>query len=98
MNSMPPGSALRSFGAERSARGDGMPTVENIDVAAYTIPTDGPESDGTLEWGTTTLVLVQARAATVTGIGWTYGPAATAGVVADVLTGAVRGRSVHDLP
>ena len=32
--------------------------VENLDVAAYTIPTESPESDGTLEWDATTLVLV----------------------------------------
>jgi L-alanine-DL-glutamate epimerase-like enolase superfamily enzyme len=75
-----------------------MTTIGEIDVAAYTIPTDGPEADGTLEWTKTTLVLVQVHADSVTGIGWTYGPAATAGVVADLLTGAVRGRSVHDLP
>jgi hypothetical protein len=32
--------------------------VERLDVAAYTIPTDAPESNGTLEWDSTTLVVV----------------------------------------
>jgi L-alanine-DL-glutamate epimerase-like enolase superfamily enzyme len=75
-----------------------MTTIGEVDVAAYTVPTDGWEADGTLKWSTTTLVLVQAHAADLTGVGWTYGPAATVGVVADLLTGAVRGRSVHDVP
>ena len=30
-------------------------TIQGIDVSAYEIPTDGPESDGTLEWHATTL-------------------------------------------
>jgi hypothetical protein len=28
-------------------------------VASYTIPTDGPEADGTLEWTSTTIVVVE---------------------------------------
>jgi hypothetical protein len=31
--------------------------VERLDVAAYRIPTDVPESDGTLAWDHTTLVV-----------------------------------------
>ena len=37
--------------------------IESIDVGAYAIPTDRPESDGTYEWKKTTLVLVEAHAA-----------------------------------
>ena len=36
--------------------------VERLEVAAYTIPTDAPESDGTLEWDSTTIVVVEAHA------------------------------------
>ena len=32
--------------------------IAGLRVSAYTIPTDAPESDGTLEWNATTLVLV----------------------------------------
>jgi hypothetical protein len=32
--------------------------IERIDVSAYTIPTDYPESDGTFEWKQTTIILV----------------------------------------
>jgi hypothetical protein len=38
---------------------DGDPKIERIEVSAYTIPTDLPESDGTLEWNDTTLVVVE---------------------------------------
>jgi L-alanine-DL-glutamate epimerase-like enolase superfamily enzyme len=75
-----------------------MTTIGEVDVAVYTVPTDQWEADGTLKWSKTTMVLVQARAGDLTGLGWTYGPVATAGVVADLLAGAIRGRSVHDLP
>ena len=33
--------------------------VDAIDVAAYTVPTDAPEADGTSSWDSTTMVLVQ---------------------------------------
>ena len=38
-------------------------SVERIDVQAYTIPTDAPEGDGTLQWDSTTIVVVEAHAA-----------------------------------
>ena len=53
--------------------------VERLDVSASTIPTDQPESDGTLEWDSTTIVLVEAHAGGHTGIGWTYGQSYTLG-------------------
>ncbi len=31
--------------------------IERLEVAAYTVPTDRPESDGTLEWDSTTIVV-----------------------------------------
>ena len=37
-----------------SSRDSTPPPVERIEAAAYTIPTDAPESDGTLEWDSTT--------------------------------------------
>ena len=35
--------------------------VEQLEVGAYTIPTDAPEADGTLAWDATTIVVVHAR-------------------------------------
>lgn len=45
-----------------STNGDSGPKIEKVQVSAYTIPTAGPESDGTLEWDRTTLVLVDVSA------------------------------------
>ena len=52
--------------------------VRDVRVAAYTVPTDQPEADGTLAWDSTTLVVVTVTAGTTKGTGWTYGPAACA--------------------
>jgi L-alanine-DL-glutamate epimerase-like enolase superfamily enzyme len=62
---------------------------DSISASAYTVPTDGPEADGTLAWDSTTLVLVEAAAGDATGIGYTYAPAAAAMIVRDVLAPAV---------
>src|SRR3954467_13822516 len=65
--------------------------IEGVEVAAYEIPTDAPESDGTLEWHSTTLVVVHARAGGVRGIGYTYADAAAAHVVAQRLAPLLEG-------
>jgi len=52
--------------------------VERVDVSAFVIPTDAPEADGTFEWQSTPLVVVEARAGDVRGIGYTYASTATA--------------------
>jgi L-alanine-DL-glutamate epimerase-like enolase superfamily enzyme len=66
--------------------------VERVSVSAYTVPTEEPESDATLEWSSTTLVLVEVEAAGETGLGYTYGPASVghfvASKLAEVLSGA----------
>jgi L-alanine-DL-glutamate epimerase-like enolase superfamily enzyme len=74
-----------------------MIEIGSIEAAAFTVPTDVPESDGTLEWSATTMVLVSIGAGDVVGTGWTYGPAAIANIVADPLAGAVRGRFAFDI-
>ena len=65
--------------------------VERLDVSAYEIPTDEPESDGTLEWDSTTIVVVEAHAGGETGLGYTYGPAATGTLVEEKLVSEVEG-------
>ncbi|MGY1708744.1 enolase C-terminal domain-like protein [Geodermatophilus sp. SYSU D00758] len=72
-------------------RDSAPPAVERIEAAAYTVPTDARESDGTLEWDSTTLVLVRATAAGHTGIGWTYAGPSAAQVVTGELAGVVEG-------
>ncbi|HKU85834.1 MAG TPA: enolase C-terminal domain-like protein, partial [Casimicrobiaceae bacterium] len=71
--------------------------IADLRVSAYTIPTDAPESDGTLEWNATTLVLVEVSAGGATGIGYSYANRATAVVIADTLAGVVEGRDALDI-
>lgn len=77
--------------------GDKAP-IERLEVAAYTIPTDRPESDGTLAWSKTTLVVVHASAGGARGLGYTYADVATARLVDDKLVEVVRGRDAMDVP
>jgi L-alanine-DL-glutamate epimerase-like enolase superfamily enzyme len=58
--------------------------IQKVSVAAYTIPTDAPEGDGTLRWDSTTLVVCEVYAGRNSGLGYTYGNKATA-VLADHL-------------
>jgi L-alanine-DL-glutamate epimerase-like enolase superfamily enzyme len=69
-------------------------SVDNIEVSAHTIPTDGPESDGTLEWDSTTIVIVQAHAGGKVGLGYTYTHDAAVRLIEDKLAPAVRGFDV----
>jgi L-alanine-DL-glutamate epimerase-like enolase superfamily enzyme len=69
-----------------------MPTIEHIDVRAYEIPTDEPESDATLEWDSTTIVVVEAHAGDATGIGYTYDDVAAAALIESKLKPVVEGR------
>jgi L-alanine-DL-glutamate epimerase-like enolase superfamily enzyme len=66
-------------------------------VSAYTVPTDGPESDGTLEWTSTTIVIVEVEAGGVTGLGYTYAHRATAALIADTLLPIVKGTDAMDV-
>lgn len=75
-----------------------MPGITTLDVAAYTVPTDAPESDGTLEWEATTLVLVRLRAGGAEGIGYTYSDVAAGTLIASKLAPLVVGRESHDIP
>jgi L-alanine-DL-glutamate epimerase-like enolase superfamily enzyme len=71
--------------------------VERLGVDAYTIPTDQPESDGTLEWDSTTIVVVEAHAGGKKGLGYTYCDAAAAEVVSSQLAGVVEGEDPMDV-
>jgi L-alanine-DL-glutamate epimerase-like enolase superfamily enzyme len=75
----------------------GLIPVSRLDVTACTVPTDAPESDGTLEWDHTTIVLVRAHAAGISGLGFTYSHAAAAVLVRDLFGPLVVGRSAFDV-
>lgn len=65
--------------------------VDQFDVACYTVPTDGPESDGTLEWDRTTVVVVTIHAGGRRGIGYTYADSATVTLLQNALRSVVMG-------
>ena len=76
--------------------GSGMP-LERLKVSAYRVPTADPrESDGTIAWDATTLVLVEATAGDATGLGYTYGAAATGRLITDALVPVACGMDVMD--
>lgn len=70
--------------------------VTAVCAAAYRIPTDSPEADGTLAWNDTTLIVVHAEGGGICGTGWTYGHRSCASVVTDLLADHVVGRNALD--
>lgn len=72
--------------------------IDRIAASAYTVPTDRPESDGTLAWRATTMVLVEAEAGGETGIGYSYTHHAAAVLIAEQLAEVVRGLDALDVP
>jgi L-alanine-DL-glutamate epimerase-like enolase superfamily enzyme len=78
-------------GTATAAHGRAEAAVDELEVAAYTIPTDAPEADGTLAWDATTIVVVHAHGAGECGLGYTYADVSTAKLIASKLAGIVRG-------
>jgi len=72
--------------------------IRGVEVSWYTIPTDFPESDGTLEWNSTTLVLVRIAAGGSEGLGYTYANAATAMLIQRLLAKEIIDRNTMDIP
>lgn len=77
---------------------ESSPSVDRLDATALRITTPAPEADGTLSWDATTIVIVQAHCGRVSGLGWTYADGACVDLMHGVLTNAVRGRGVLDVP
>jgi L-alanine-DL-glutamate epimerase-like enolase superfamily enzyme len=73
-------------------------TITNVRVSAYTIPTDAPEADGTLEWHQTTIVIVEVEGGGKCGLGYSYIDASAATLIKDVLALVVRNQNAIDVP
>ena len=65
--------------------------IQAVSVAAFSIPTDAPEADGTFSWGATTIVVVHVDAGGEHGLGYTYADLATARMIEEHLSAAIRG-------
>jgi L-alanine-DL-glutamate epimerase-like enolase superfamily enzyme len=63
--------------------------IESVTAHALTIPTDSPEGDGTFNWDSTTIVVVEARAGAQTGLGYSYAAGAAAELISATLTDVV---------
>jgi L-alanine-DL-glutamate epimerase-like enolase superfamily enzyme len=72
--------------------------IQQLKVSAYTVPTDAPESDGTLAWDSTRVVLVEVTAGNVQGLGYPYADTATAQLIKDTLTEIVLGCDAMAVP
>jgi L-alanine-DL-glutamate epimerase-like enolase superfamily enzyme len=71
--------------------------IEKLEVSSHTIPTDEQESDGTFEWDSTTIVVVQAHGGGHVGIGYTYTHESAAQLIDDKLQEAVSGRDAMEV-
>ena len=81
-------------GASRTGVGGAQahePRVEELSARAFVVPTDAPEADGTLRWDSTTIVLARASAGGCTGLGYSYAAGAAAGLIEELLAGALVG-------
>src|ERR1041385_1855667 len=66
--------------------------IESLRVSAYTIPTETPEADGTYDWNSTTIAIVELTARGKHGLGYTYADSATAKLIDEKLKDIVVGK------
>jgi L-alanine-DL-glutamate epimerase-like enolase superfamily enzyme len=71
--------------------------ITRVEAHSYTIPTDAPESDGTIAWDSTTVVIAEVEAGDARGIGYSYADASAAPLIERVLSRAVAGLDAMDL-
>lgn len=75
--------------------------LRSIAAEAFVVPTatggrERPESDGTISWSSTGVLIVRLTAGGTTGLGYSHLPAAAVGVVHDLLWPAVAGMDARD--
>jgi L-alanine-DL-glutamate epimerase-like enolase superfamily enzyme len=74
----------------------GIP-IAKIEVSVFAIPTDFPESDGTYEWSSTAMVLVQVHAGGESGVGYSYADTSTAELIRSKLASELKGSNALDV-
>jgi len=79
-------------------RTGGSEPIRSARASAFTVPTDEVESDGTLEWNETTLVLAEVAAGDALGIGYTYASPAAASLIMEKLVPIIVGSDAMDIP
>jgi L-alanine-DL-glutamate epimerase-like enolase superfamily enzyme len=81
-----------------SAATEGNAPVTAVRAGAYTVPTDKPEADGTMQWDSTTLVIVEVDAGGETGLGYTYTDASVVNLIAGPLAEVATGGDAFAIP
>ena len=71
--------------------------ITRVHAAAFQVPTDAPEADGTLAWADTVIVIAQAEAGGDSGIGYTYSASQAATLVNDKLAALLLGVDACDI-
>jgi L-alanine-DL-glutamate epimerase-like enolase superfamily enzyme len=71
--------------------------IEGLETAVFRVPTDSPESDGTLKWDHTDVVVVHVKAGNAQGLGWSYAPRAAGVLINDVLADVAKGSPASDI-
>ena len=74
------------------------PQITGVSTSVYKIPTDAPESDGTLQWDSTTMVLVEISSGGKTGLGYSYCSAAAAEIIRGTLAEHLKGKDAFSIP
>jgi L-alanine-DL-glutamate epimerase-like enolase superfamily enzyme len=72
--------------------------VASVTTRTYAVPTDSRESDGTLAWDSTTVIVVEVEAGGETGLGYTYGDRSVAAFVDSKLAPLVEGADALSPP
>jgi len=72
--------------------------IDEVRASAFTVPTDRPESDGTLAWDSTTLIVAEVHAGDTWGLGYSYAEAGAAGLVCRMLAPRVVGIEAMAVP
>jgi L-alanine-DL-glutamate epimerase-like enolase superfamily enzyme len=72
--------------------------IRKIEVSVFTVPTATPEADGTIEWESTTMVLVEVFAGGKSGLGYSYADSSAAVIIRNVLMEQIKGRDAFDVP
>jgi L-alanine-DL-glutamate epimerase-like enolase superfamily enzyme len=68
-------------------------TIQSLEASAFKVPTDFPESDGTAEWNSTTLILVELGAGKISGLGYSYAHECCAPLIRETLFPIVYGKN-----
>jgi L-alanine-DL-glutamate epimerase-like enolase superfamily enzyme len=66
-------------------------------ISIYRIPTDMHESDGTLEWDHTNMILVELQSGNERGLGYTYAHESTATVIKQLLMDQIDGQDAMQI-